>query len=341
MREARNTSSTVRPQDTAVARGRRLLTKIRARGPRKISAKLTPAAVRLFRFTEKILGVPFVLTVAWGITAANTLLRADEWTRFRRLYDRLPARLRTGASARRTYWRMLWSWHSGLCLSFLYDRLGEPRWARRITVRGPFHPAHHDPKQPVILTYLHAGASMTAIPWMRSLGFPATCYIVANHPFMIGAFAPIQQQGDARYGLTNIPLAVVGTGPRQLRQLSTTLKAGGMIAIAFDSGLSPAQLRVPAAGGSIALHDGAIRLAMARKALLVPGILIEEAPFRFAFIFGRPVPTSLLESGDIHGAACHLANELMPVIEAHPGCLTWTTMDAVCGGKTTERRSWP
>lgn len=318
-----------------------LLTKLRVRGSQKIFARLTPWAVRFFRMLEKPLGPPFVLIVAGCITATQVLLRSDEWRYFGRLYARLPVRLRSRASARRAYWRMLWLWYSGICVAFLQDRVGDRRWARRLSVRGIDPASLREPDQPVIFAFLHVGVAMTGTPWLRSFGIPVTSYIAANLPFMSEDFLRISARGDARYNVRATPLSIAGKGRRPWLVLSRALKNGAVLAMALDSSIDNPQLKVPAAGGLITLQDGPIRLAMSRKALLIPTSFIEEGPLRYAIVFGQPVAAPVMESGDIQAAASHIINELMPIVENNPGCMTWTTMEALCPEAKARRRLWP
>ena len=300
-----------------------------------------PAAVRLFRLGEAWLGVPFVVAVAWGVTVASTLRRADEWVRFRRLRARLPPRLRTHRSSLLYYGRMLFSWHAGHCLSLLYDRLGDPRWARRIVFRGddPLAGRGHD--QPVILTFLHVAGTLGLMPLVRSKGYPLIGFVAAEMPFMRKDLERLVRQGDARYQLTGIPVAVVGRGRWQVLRISRALKSHGIVFMSMDGFEGPPQFKVPAAGGEIGLHDGAIRLAIAHGALLVPFTVRDSGVLRYELVCGRPVPQSILEAGDIEAAARHLVDEIVPLVEGRLGGLTWTAMEAFCDGVRCDRRIWP
>jgi hypothetical protein len=303
--------------------------------------RAVPAKVQLFRLGEAWLGVPFVVAVAWSLTVATTLRRVDEWDRFRQLRARLPHRLRTHRSSLLYYGRMLFSWHAGHCLSLLYDRLGDPRWARRIVFRGHDPLAGRGRDQPVILAFLHVGATLGSIPLMRSKGYPFIGFVAAEMPFMRKCLEHIVKRGDDHYHLTGIPVAVVGRGRSQVLGISRALKAHGIVAMSMDGFEGPPQFKLPAGGGEIGLHNGAIRLAIAHGALLVPFTVRDSGLLRYEMVCGRPVPQSVLEAGDIEAAARHLVDEIVPLVEGRLGGLHWTAMEAFCDGVRCDRRIWP
>lgn len=307
----------------------------------RIQYILSRKLIRAFRFAELVLGVSFVRITAWTLAMVDSLLRADEWAYFCRLHSRLPGVFRNGASASRMYRQMMSSWHAGILVSFLYDRLRCKRWASRVAFLGFDPMAVRKEKQPILFTFLHAGPYISCLAWGRSAGLPLASYIAVRPTFLREGYGPFLDRGNALYGLSHVPMAYFSGARKELLALSRGMKNGAVISMPLDGGPGNPNLSVHTSGGTLELYDGPIRLAIAHNALLVPLAVIEEKPLRYKIYFCNPAPEELVQAGDIQAIANHLIGEIMPMLEKNPSALTWTILEAFSRDAMRWRRRWP
>jgi lauroyl/myristoyl acyltransferase len=270
------------------------------------------AGFYLLRFCERLFPTRVLSFLLWPLAAVWSLAEprhgklVTAWRRF-------PAAWRP-AAARFFLWQSLVPYHARLVYTWP-DRLRNPRWLSRCHLEGDLT-ALRNQDRGIILASLHFGPFETLPYWLRAHGIPATA--------LLGQPARRKNLMSHLYGLSppaDVPVFLSVTDfiplPRftHVRQfLGPGRRLVAMVDV--DRGI---QFQIPFENRSFRMATGAIRLAAMADAELVPCLITETAPWKFAIHFGAPVPRLYLgNSPDMQTAGAHLLREFMKVISRRP-----------------------
>jgi lauroyl/myristoyl acyltransferase len=202
--------------------------------------------------------------------------------------------------------------HLSRVLCTLPDRLVLPRWRERCRIEGEANLlAARAGGRPVILATLHYGGMLLLRYWLRVLGHPAAMLVREQ----LAQRSPLKQRKDALSATDAGPVVVSGQSPRDALRY---LREGGLLTVMLDH-TEGRQIDAPLPGGRWRISTTALRLAAAAKAVVLPALVVETAPWRFVIHVGRPVPGEwLADARQFPAAAGHLWNEFLPVLRAAP-----------------------
>jgi lauroyl/myristoyl acyltransferase len=100
-----------------------------------------------------------------------------------------------------------------------------------------------------------------------------------------------------------------------------------LVTVDVDRGI---QFHVPFENRLFRMATGAIRLAAMADAELIPCLISESAPWKFAIHFGSPVPRRYLgDSPDLPAVGAHLLREFSNVITRYPEQCRWRLLSAM------------
>ncbi len=264
------------------------------------------AAFRLARAAERLLPRPLLSLALWPAASAWAVLDWDKIRQAMAARDRFPKAWRPDwfpfflrQSIGFAHSRLVYLWP---------DHLPEKRWLRRCRLKGNFNLQElRDGAQPIIFASLHFGPYRTLPYWLRAHDIVTTA--------LVGR--PISAQGavlDALSAPAEIPpLAAVNS----IASLRRSLGPGRRLLI-FTDVPRGRQVEVPLGKQTFSMATGAIRLAAATGAKLIPCLIVENGIWNFAIHFGTAVPPSLLERRGEGEAASHLLGEWLYVISHYP-----------------------
>lgn len=261
------------------------------------------------RALERGLPPPVLRRLLWPWAAIWVLPGRSQWKAFRPHWNRIPATLRHRDLELPDFLRRRLRSSLARFLTFWPDRLGAPRWQQRIRYEG----LHHvltvlNGGAPAVLATLHFGVLFLLRYFLRARGIAASV-LVAQDPT---GRPRLQEMKNALMASPGLPEVFTLDEVRAARRFLTPGHCL-VVAVDFDRGR---QVRVATTHGTMRLATGAMRLAQASGARLIPCLAEEESPWRFVVHFGEPVP---LQTGRDFGlAGQHLVNAFLPVISRRP-----------------------
>lgn len=300
-------------------------------------------SIHLFRWAERIFGsdaLPWLLapSLYWDFAR-----RLGDYGKFKRLRAYQPPSYWRGVTPLRHYFIMIRTWHSTLATALLFDRLREPGWEKRITVRGTPPRSRADwGTRPIITVFMHTGGFGVLRFWLKAQGIPTISYVasmpaIVTHPAAMRMF----QAGDVLYGLPQ--LIQTYQGARDLRATLDFLQPGRILTMALDAGRTSSTSNIyQAENCDIHLSSVVLRLACATNAVLLPvSIVAKEEICSFELRFGTALPDELLDRKNPHPAVQFLLDQLWQDVREDPTVLGWTAMEALAPHLASKHQPWP
>ena len=302
-----------------------------------------PLTIHVYRGAERIFGAT---ALSWLLAPSlywDFARRLSDYQKFKKLRSYQPARYWRGVTPLHHYFIMVRAWHSTVATALLYDRLGEPGWNGRISVRGTPPQAREDwGTRPVITVFTHTSGFGLLRFWLKAQGLPTISY-VASMPAILTCPAAMKmlRAGDAVHGLP--PLVQTYQGPRDLRATLEFLKPGRILTMALDAGRTSPTSNIYQAGGcNIHLSSVVLRIAAATNAVLLPvSIVAKEEICSFEVRFGTALPDELLDRKNPRPAVQFLLDQLWKDVEEDPTVLGWTAMEALAPHLAGRHQPWP
>lgn len=268
---------------------------------------LKRVALGIIRAAERLLPLSILsfflwpAAVAWALIEANTDRKAlVAWARF-------PASWRPGRLAF-FFLQTIGFAHSRLVYLWPH-RLSRARWLRRCPLEADYDLEKLlRSERPIIFASVHFGPFRTLPYWLRAHGIAATTLVgrpVSADSALIDRLSPP----------ADMPVLSAVDNMRALRK-SLVARRRLVILMDVDRGR---QVAVKSGDEVFRIASGAIRLAAASGAELVPCAIIRKGSWNFGIHFGPPVSRELLgKVPDVESAASHLLEELLPVIRRDP-----------------------
>ncbi|MEO7167849.1 MAG: hypothetical protein ABI016_12550 [Chthoniobacterales bacterium] len=265
------------------------------------------AAFRLVRMFEQLLPRG-LLTLA--LLPAALVWAVLDWPKSRQAIaglDRLPGAWRPNRL--RFFVRQTIGFAHSRLVYLWPDRMSKRRWIKRCRLKGDFDLSElQEGEQPIIFASIHFGPFRTLPYWLRAHGI-VTSAVVGR---------PISPQGlvlDRLSVPVEIPPLEVVTNIGNLRR---SIGPGRRLLI-FTDVARGRRVEVPLGEQTFSMATGAIRLAVATGAKLIPCLIVENGVWNFAIHFGPAVPADLLrKGGDAAPAASHLLREWLYVVRHFP-----------------------
>jgi hypothetical protein len=161
-----------------------------------------------------------------------------------------------------------------------------------------------------MLAFFHFGPYFLLRSWLRVAGFPAGAYLVGKTP----KHTRVRQFTDRFY-----PWPKIVFSQDRPDAAAEFLKSGNLLLIALDVPRGQ-QINIPSGDGwSFQMAAGAMQLARAHQADLIPCCIVDEGRWNFRIQLGPPVPKAFLAlDADWPHAGKHLLDEISPIFRAHP-----------------------
>jgi lauroyl/myristoyl acyltransferase len=181
----------------------------------------------------------------------------------------------------------------------------------------------------VVLASMHFGPSEILPYWLRAHGIVTTTVRGFPNPDPLKSLTIYQRAMSPPADVpVFLPVNEIAPLPHfsHIRQL---LGPGRrlLVEVDVDRGI---QFQLPFENRSFRMATGAIRLAAMADAELVPCLIVETAPWKFAIEFGTPVPRHYLgNSPDMRAAGTHLLREFSKVITRYPEQCNMTLFRAI------------
>ena len=206
--------------------------------------------------------------------------------------------------------RLIYSWP---------DRLSEARWLERCCVEGKFDLAELcEGKRGIVFASLHFGPFEAFPYWLRAHGIVTTMIRGLGPPDSLQSLTRYQYRLSPPDDVPVFLLAQDLTPLPRFAHLRSILGPGRRMLVMVDADRG-IQVQVPFAERSLRMAAGAIRLAAMADADLIPCLIAETGPWRFAIHFGEKVPREYLQhSCDLEPISRHLVREFSKVIAAYP-----------------------
>ncbi len=255
-----------------------------------------------------------LLALVWPVAALLTTWELVLLGPTVRDFDRLPPSLRPAGSRLGWIWR-LWCQRINFRLTKLLilwpDRLETDRWRPRFRSTG-FEQLERlvAEGRPVVLTLMHFGPHALLRYWLRARGVAVGALVGKQL-----ALRPVYRDyldglSDGASGLGNTPhLFDLG----QLRQAVRFLQSQGLLMVALDAAQGR-DVWVEGDDYALRLRTGAIRLATAANAILVPCFAFSHRAFGMTLHLGLPVSAE----GNTQEICANLMHQFIPVLRAHP-----------------------
>lgn len=264
----------------------------------------------LVRFAERILPLRILSFLLWPAAAIWGTIEFRKRRRaiaaWRRLADVMPGPSRV----------KVWFWHAigahhARCAYLFPDRLGEPRWLRRCDVSGATDLTElQQSKGRIVFASLHFAAFDTLPYLLRAHGLPVTT--------LVGRTASRHRLKECQYALSppaDLPVVLSVSEMVNLRQALAGVRHL-LVMMDVDRGR---QIELAWEGAVYRLATGAIRIAAASDAELIPCLTTVEPGWKFRLHFGKPVPRCYLHPvPNLEAAALHLLRELLTIVRQAP-----------------------
>ena len=273
-----------------------------------------PARGTWFFFFLRWLERHLSISTLYALLRPFAFARATLNTAFRnpRTRQPLPAGLQTAWSRHQLRRRRL-QLYMDRHLMYFPDRLADPKWRDRCTLVG-----HQQLRQlrvaghPAVLAFCHFGSVHLTRYWLRANGIP--CAAVTGGKS--GKPRELHLLTEHLIASPHIPIIFKMD---QLKEASRFLAAGNLLFISLDRP-EGRQLDVPFGDGwTMQMATGAVRLAHRHQAELIPCTILDEGPWRYRVVVGRPVPPELLaDESAWPRAGAHLIAEMLPHFQSRP-----------------------
>lgn len=291
---------------------------------------------------ERAFGIDSMFAQTNLMTELDLIKRRSDIPQFVALREAVGDRLWQGGSAKQHFRKMVRDWNESALVAIAYDRLRQPQWKKRFTVRGTL-PEHHPDwgKRPVIFTYMHTGCFGILRFWLRSQGY-ALAALAGGLPMLVANkhYEKIAAAGDEEYGLTNVPQIFHRYGA--LREGMRFLTPGHALLIAIDGGrMGDDGEKCEVDGFPILIKQGAARMAAQTNAILIPVSVRRTGFCRFEVHYHDPVPDALVTKQNSAAASQNMVSQLWTDLRQDPTELTWTTLEEMAPALKKIRTSWP
>ena len=262
----------------------------------------------LLRLAERVLPRTLLSLLMWPAALAWAVIEAKTDRKALASWSRFPVRCRPNR-LRFFFLQTIGFAHSRLVYLWPH-RLTEPSWLQRCAVQAsPEVEALLRSDRPIIFASLHFGPFRALPYWLRAHGVTTTALV--GRP--VSAESALLDRLSAP---ADVPVLAAVDDMRLLRR---SMVAGRRLLILMDVDRGK-QVAVRAGDEVFHLATGAIRLAAATGAALVPCVIVREGAWKFSIQLGAPVPSSLLgKTPDVKRAATRILEELLPVIRRFPG----------------------
>lgn len=261
------------------------------------------------RGLERVLPPTALRWALWPWIAVWVLLGWSQWKAFQPRWNRIPPSIRKCDLGLLCFLRRRLRIALARFLTFWPDRLGAPRWQKRIRYEGMTHlQAALESGSPAVLATLHFSTLFLLRYLLRARQVAASVLVEEQR----SQRSRLQKMKDALMASPGLPAVFT---LQDLREARRFLTPGHCLIVAVDMGRGK-QMLVPTPHGTMRLATGAMRLAQAAGAWLIPCLVEEEAGWRYAVHFGKPVPPKS-ELG-IEGAGRHLVGEFLPILSRQP-----------------------
>ncbi len=237
---------------------------------RRLEHRLSPAALWTL-----------VSPVAAGRTALNLLFRKP------RPAARLPEFLHGWAGVPAIRGQRRADYLNRLLENFP-DRLADEKWRGRCRIDGLEHwHAAQAAGRPVVLAFFHFGPIFLMGYWLRAFGLPVAAFSGGKN-FLRGRLAKLK---DAHSPVAGVPNFFYMD---ELRQSLVFLDKGNALLIAIDSPAEKNVIISAVDGWNFEMPTGPIRMAVRRRAVLIPFSLVDEGGWNFRLQLHQPVPEAWL-----------------------------------------------
>jgi hypothetical protein len=200
------------------------------------------------------------------------------------------------------------------------DRLGEPRWQRRITVQGGER-LHAALAGPVVIASVHTRGALLLNLWLRATGIP-TVVVTTDEPALTDPVVKL------RADLASEGRAPISIRPGSGRDIARQLTPGHALMVLPDVDRGRT-LTATWRGGRMRVATGAFRLARATGATVVPMVAMETGRWRWRIVIGEPVPADLIAQRSHTAAASWFADQILPTVARRPRQAYGPLLDAV------------
>lgn len=189
------------------------------------------------------------------------------------------------------------------------DQLGKSHWLKRCQLKLDSNLEKRlQSERPIVFASFHFGPFRTLPYWLRAHGIAVTT--------LVGT--PISRESAMIDALSPPPEVPVLAWVNDMKEIRKSVGPGRRLLILIDVDHAK-QTPVTMANEVFRLTTGAVRLAAATGADLIPCVIVEKDVWNFVIHFGSPVPQAFLgKSPDVPAATSHLLGELLPVMLCHP-----------------------
>ena len=274
-------------------------------------ARLGFSAVRLL---ERILPIPVLRVVLWPVIAATAIPRTVKYRKYDWKSPKLPKAFRCQGNNVIFTWQKWMGFFYAKIPTMFPDRLDGDKWQRRCRYDGLEHLLDAiENHRPVVLATLHMSFLGLLRYLLRCRGVHSSLMILGSeHTQQVSILKDRYLTGKLG-GRVMPPLL-------KFNDLKTTkdfLQDGNVLLMAVDAGRGK-QFLTTTSAGNFRMASGAIRLARATGAELMPCLLYEEKPWRFVVKIGEPVELAGSRSdGDDQRAAETLVRSFLPTVIDH------------------------
>lgn len=232
----------------------------------------------------------------------------------------LPRRESDPKPSEQASWRHLTEFQTHWWLLGWLDRLGQPRWQRRIEWQGVEHLHRALIDRPVIVVTLHTTSVVALAALIRSLGITT-------------AAAPADQswfRSSSRLRKVALAEELGATVFRRgaSREIIDYLRPGRAIVLPVDH-VQARSIDVACGEATVTVGTGPFRLARATGSALVPVLITSSGPWRYRIDVLPPAPQAHVESGSVAGSASYVVAQLLPLAAREPDQAMQTLVDAV------------
>lgn len=261
----------------------------------------------IVRLCERILPLPLLRLALWPLIALHAwpkflMFRKHDWNS-----AKLPAAFRHKGNSILFTWQKCTTHRYASIPSMFPDRLLQPRWRNRFRCEGldPLIEACNK-GSPAILATLHFSSLSLLRCLLRLRGVPASVMAFGSENMLA-----VGRMKD-RYLARVVPPRRIPPvfRIRDLREAKSFLEAGNTLIMCVDAGVGK-QVQGSAASATLTMASGAIRLAQATGASLMPCLLYEKKPWQFVVHVGEPIG---LQAPQAPGAEDALVRDFLPIV---------------------------
>lgn len=279
----------------------------------------------LIRFAERILPLRALSVLLWPAAAIWGAVEIRKRRRALAAWRKLAAVLPAPNGTQVWFWQAIAAHHVRFAYLFP-DRLGESRWLRRCEVTGPTSLVTlRQSEGRIVFASIHFGAFDTLPYLLRAHGLPVTT--------LVGRTAPRHRLKERQYSLSPPPELPVVLPVVEMANLRQALAKVRHLLVLMDVDRGR-QIEIEWDGVFYRLATGAIRIAAANEAELVPCLTTVRAGWRFNLHLGTPVPRSYLgPSPDLKAAALHLLREFLEIVRQAPAQSGYRFLSCIRGAE--------